>query len=267
MEKRPKSEGVKWFAEAVAAEALKYETRNDFMQGSRSAYNAAHRLKIMDAVTAHMRPGGIKWTPENLAEEAAKYSSRVEFQEQSRGAYLAARRYGIVDELTKHMRRRTQRWFRDTIPQEAAKYSTRLAFARGTPGAYHAAADLGILDEVCSHMEYCISTTDRDAIYIWHAIDFSEDDYNVYKIGITSKRLRAKRIAECASIMGTRYRLVKLKPITYDAQKAEKYLFQLFTTVPHNVPKRQGHTEFRVLTNDELALACALIELLTFMGE
>lgn len=45
---------VKWTEASVREEAKKYNTRKEFNKGNQSAYQAARKLEILDAVCAHM---------------------------------------------------------------------------------------------------------------------------------------------------------------------------------------------------------------------
>lgn len=49
-----KGKRVLWGRATIAAEALKYKTRTEFAHGSKAAYSAATKLKIIDEVCGHM---------------------------------------------------------------------------------------------------------------------------------------------------------------------------------------------------------------------
>jgi len=142
-----------WTVERIHAEALKYETRLAFQKGSPSTYQAAHRLKIMDKVCAHMTLGNKSHTTESIAAEALKYETRLAFQKGSPSTYQAAHRLKIMNEVCAHMPNPVyQSHTAESIAAEALKYDTRVAFKTGSKGAYDAALRLKIKEQVCAHM-------------------------------------------------------------------------------------------------------------------
>jgi hypothetical protein len=89
--------------------AAKYKTRNNFREGNKSAYNAAQKLKIIDAICSHMlskeeaaKASGLrnqKWTEAKLRAMCKKMKIKSELAKKSRSAYNAAFRMGMLNEL------------------------------------------------------------------------------------------------------------------------------------------------------------------------
>jgi len=102
----------KWTNEAIAKEAKKYETRNEFQKGNNSAYNAARSQGILDKVCKYMKPVYKNWSNAAIAKEAKKYQTRGEFKKGSDGAYQAARRRGIIEAVCSEMHRAGNRMLR-----------------------------------------------------------------------------------------------------------------------------------------------------------
>jgi len=98
----------RWTLEMCKAEALKYETRGAFRKGSRAAFDAAQRLKIMNEVCAHMTLGNRSHTAESIAAEALKYETRLAFKTGSKSAYHAALRLKIKEQVCAHMPKRAK---------------------------------------------------------------------------------------------------------------------------------------------------------------
>lgn len=92
----------KWSNKMLKMEALKYDTRNDFVIGSNGAYYAAIRRGILDDICNHMIYKHVKWSDEMLRKEALKYNTRGSFQKGSK-AYQAALRRGLLDDICSHM--------------------------------------------------------------------------------------------------------------------------------------------------------------------
>lgn len=95
---------LKWSIDIIKKEALKYNTPNEFCNGSRNLYKSASYQGILDEVCSHMtRIKHKKWTHDELLTEALKYKTRNEFSTKARHIYLAIQRRGMLDEMCKHM--------------------------------------------------------------------------------------------------------------------------------------------------------------------
>lgn len=143
---------MKWTAEKLKEEALKYKTRGEFNKSSKGAYLSAYRAGTLDKVCAHMGALTHSWTEKEVKKEALKYDTRYEFQKKSKGAYLWAYRRGILNKICKHMEWAAYPWTNEELEQEAFKYSTRYEFQIKMSGAYVVARNRGIIDQICKHM-------------------------------------------------------------------------------------------------------------------
>lgn len=95
-----------WTKDRCLEQALKFETKKDFINGSPSAYTKALRNKWIDEICSHMnkvRKPKDYWTKERCQEEAFKYKSRSEFNKDSTSAYSKAWDNGWLEEICKHM--------------------------------------------------------------------------------------------------------------------------------------------------------------------
>ena len=98
----------RWTMETSKEEALKYETRGEFYNGSKGAYNWCWRNECLDEVCDHMEPPRntrktCNWTKEKCQEEALKYETRSEFYRCSSSAYQWCWRNECLDEVCDHM--------------------------------------------------------------------------------------------------------------------------------------------------------------------
>ena len=95
-----------WTNEELHIEAIKYDIRSDFREGSPKAYNVAFKRGILDEICSHMH-GKRSWKNiDDIRKEALKYDLISDFIAKSPGAYNAARKLEIVDDVCKHMRNR-----------------------------------------------------------------------------------------------------------------------------------------------------------------
>ena len=92
--------------EKCKEEALKYQTKKDFMLGSPRFYDAAHRFKWIDLCCEHMTKSNgnnfskkEKWNHNNIIEAALKYDSKDEFRKYNYAAYIAANKHKMIKEL------------------------------------------------------------------------------------------------------------------------------------------------------------------------
>lgn len=160
----------KWSLEMLWKEALKFNTKSEFMRGNYAAYQAAHRKDLIDQICSHMpkrvdqsgenNPRFI-WDKDSIQKEALKFNTRNIFYEKSHGAYKAAKRMKILEEVCSHMESQKLngeynpnfRWTKEKIQQFAMKCKSKVEFRNSYPEVYDAAYRNGCLLEVTSHMK------------------------------------------------------------------------------------------------------------------
>jgi hypothetical protein len=101
------------------------------------------------------------------------------------------------------------------------------------------------------------SATDNDAVYIWRSVGETFNGTPVYKVGITSARLDDKRINEVAKKSDRQAEIVIIKRV--DNARSIETLLKTFGVDPM-VAKCDGSTEFRAMTDEQLAQAVKLIQ-------
>src|ERR1017187_9405675 len=158
----PEHHNFKWTNEMLQEEALKYDTRWGFIEGSSSAYAISLRRGVLDIICRHMERGHKpRRTDSELREEALKYSSRADFKKNSSASYSAAIERGILDEICEGLSRRTYlsgensatfKWTNEKLAKEALKYKTKREFRENSGSASLTASRRGTLDEICAHM-------------------------------------------------------------------------------------------------------------------
>jgi predicted GIY-YIG superfamily endonuclease len=92
-----------WTKERCAEEALKYESKKDFRNKSKTAYGIICKNDWLDEMCVHMPNIFMAWTKEKCFEEALKYKTKVDFQKNSGSAYQAARKNKWLKEISQHM--------------------------------------------------------------------------------------------------------------------------------------------------------------------
>jgi len=151
-----KKKRTRWTEALLAKEARKFRTRKEFKTQSSSAYNAAHRRRIIDKICAHMEVKQRVWTADSIRQEARRHSSLTDFWQTSAAAARNAKKLGIFDSVTAHMIRTRNPpgfWTKEKIGEEAARFDSKKRFASESPSAYRAAVKLGVVADVCAHMK------------------------------------------------------------------------------------------------------------------
>ena len=154
MNKKRKPSGY-WTKERCHAEALKYNTRNEFRINS-TAYRKARKEGWLEELVSHMTPPKNKphtyWSKDKCIEEAKKYKTRGAFQKDLTNAYYKSRKEGWLDEVCKHMKVTVGYWTKERCHADALNYKIRNNFRIGSASAYVKSCKMGWLGEICSHM-------------------------------------------------------------------------------------------------------------------
>lgn len=153
-----------WNVERIKEEATKYDTKTEFANKNRAAYNASRKLDIINTLfpkrvkkVNKKHPKGYWKNKENMMREARKYSTKEEFQKKNLSAFLAAHRYGYIDDMDWLVRQKQHKkgyWTYKHIEEEAIKYDTKSEFFKGNQTAYRAALKLGIIDDFFMMNDY-----------------------------------------------------------------------------------------------------------------
>jgi len=128
-------------------EAKKYQSRNEFHNKKKWAYNSARKHGWLDDYTWFKPKGEKKWNREACYAEAKKYKSRGDFGDKCPGAYDAARKNGWLDEYIWLDTLWQKKWNQETCYAEARKYNSIIEFVRGSSGAYNVARENGWLED------------------------------------------------------------------------------------------------------------------------
>jgi len=144
-------------------------------------------------------------------------------------------------------------WTDAELIADAAKYSTRTDWKRES-SAYFVAQSRGILGICCASMALNYKATTADIIYIWRVVGWSFNGEQVYKIGVTSKRLKDERIKQVAKAAECEADLVLMIEVPAgDAYEIERNLLTLGYD-----PKFDGFdgaTEMRAMSEAQLQVA------------
>lgn len=138
----------KWDMESCKEEAMKYDSRVAFSNGSQSAYQTARRNHWLDEYT-WFKPKKKRnfWNEDTCRDEAKKYSSLKRFEKGCGSAYQTARINGWLKDYTWMSSARKWRfWDEDSCREEAMKHKTRTSFAKASPYAHKIAVSSGWIE-------------------------------------------------------------------------------------------------------------------------
>lgn len=178
-----------------------------------------------------------------MRQEASKYTERYEFQKHSGGAYRYAFRNKMMDELFPHSYKEPVTWCHNSVREEAKKYQHRTDFKINASGAHKYAYKHGLLGELFGET-YNTPLCDNDAVYIWKVKDLP-----VYKIGITSRRLKDRRVKYVCRKGNLEYETLHLVTVE-NAALVERAMLSYGRPFEFDEPF-SGSTEFRNLTEKE----------------
>ena len=136
---------TKWTVEELRQEALKYNSRTQFQGCYPGAYKTAERLKILDDICAHMKPG-LFYTKEKVKELLEEYPENYQLYCHSQAAYKAAINFGLITTRAK----RKKITFED-VQEEVKKYDN-LADFREQSQSYYKSAWRNGWSELFSHL-------------------------------------------------------------------------------------------------------------------
>jgi hypothetical protein len=91
-----------WTLELCKEEALKFDRKVEWVNGSGASYQAAKTNGWYKECITHMKPRSI-WTLELCKQEALKYDRKVDWKKCSSASYSYAQRNCWLDECCTHM--------------------------------------------------------------------------------------------------------------------------------------------------------------------
>jgi hypothetical protein len=146
--------------ENVLAEAIKYETRNEWNKNSSASYQYAWKNGWIDECSGHMveikKPSGHWNIKENVMADAKKYKTKKGWQINSSGSYKSACKNGWIDECSAHMiglNKPKGYWnIKENVMAEAKKYNTKKEWKKNSRGSYNSSKKNGWIDECSAHM-------------------------------------------------------------------------------------------------------------------
>jgi len=100
-----------WTFDICRNEALKYNSKTEFLKNSSAAYDFASRQKWINNICSHMihHNGKVLWTYEKCKEEALKYDYKTDFNKFSHVVYNISYRHGWLNEICSHMTKKLNR--------------------------------------------------------------------------------------------------------------------------------------------------------------
>lgn len=228
----------KWTLERLVQEASKYKTLKDFRLSSESAYKSYVSQGKPVEVLSIFEPFREFWTEATAKQEALKYRRRWDFQQNSAGAYRFLWKADLLDEVFAPYEVNT--WCEASVREAAKGVPNRSTFKRDFAGAYKFAYYRKMLSELFGD-SYNTPSCDNDVVYIWRPKGFKK----VYKVGVTSERLKDRRIKYVSRKSG-----LEVDEVIYltakDARALEATI--LSNNKPYGFfPSFSGSTEFRII--------------------
>ena len=142
---------LKWTDEMLHQIALKYKTKEQFMENSKREYIAARRRGLLDGICKHMK---ISRSRQHAADNNNVTSSTQNIHSYDNTNHSSSSSFSSNKKKnSKHQHKKYYVWSEELIREEALKYKFRSEFSEGSNNAYCAANKRGILNNVCQHMK------------------------------------------------------------------------------------------------------------------
>jgi len=238
----------KWNRDTILEDIRDGESQAEFRKRNETAWKRGVMLEIKEDMqklfTKKMRKS--RYSTEDAMIEALKYDSRTEFHDKARWAYKVLDSRDLLASACTHMpKHKTNINTVEIVTNKAKKYTRSGDFKHNDGTAYRYAIKHNILHTICEHMVDG-EGTDADMVYLWRI-----PNTNIYKIGLSSVRLDDERIKRVASAMGVDYEVITMCEVK-NAFEVETELHNTYQIVPTTLPKKDGHTEFRILTTSDV---------------
>lgn len=201
IEKKERKPRNYWNYETCKEEALKYDTKKEFVKCCGSAYGYSKKNKIIDDICSHMV--GVRgcvnyWNYERCKEEALKYNTKKELMYNSKRAYVVICRNKWLDDLCSHMSsliKPNNYWSFDICKEEALKYDRKVDFENGSSVAYNKSLKNKWLNKICNHMVggnkpknyWTMEQCKEEALKYLYIGDFIKESPSCYTISRNNK--------------------------------------------------------------------------------
>lgn len=179
------------------AEALKYDTRGEFQNGSPYYYKRAWTMHWLNMICEHMPEKYIKWTYEACQSVAIQFNRRTDFKESYPSAYNRVRLKKWKDDIFKHMieYKQIEKWTFKACQSVARKYKNRTEFKKATPYVYNKSSKKGWLDAICKHMskrtiKWTLEACQAEALKYETRTQFQKGNSSAYKKATRKKWLK-----------------------------------------------------------------------------
>jgi hypothetical protein len=188
---------IKLTKEVCANEALKYNTKVEFKNGSGSICATATKHGWINDICQHMieikKPNNY-FSKEKCREISNNYNDLATFIKENVNCYTIMKRNNWLEELTSHMidnmRKPNNYYSKEYCHEVALKYNTKTDFINNEPKVYDAARKQKIINEICSHMtplnrkreSYTFEYCQEIALKFEYKPDFIKNNANIVKI-------------------------------------------------------------------------------------
>jgi hypothetical protein len=162
MKSRYKPSGF-WNKENCKLDALKYQSKNEWISASISAYSNAQKNGWLKECCDHMTVTRQSWTLKLCLKEARRFQTKTDWSEGNQSSYQAARKNDWLEKCCKHMEIIRGKWTLETCHREANKYQTKKDWLAGSPGSYSAATKSGWVTECSKHMTVLMGKWTKEA--------------------------------------------------------------------------------------------------------
>lgn len=149
--------GLAWDKESIIEDALKYQSRCEWMKHSPKAYRFALRHSLADIATKNMQyiTEHGKWTKQTILESAKRFTTVSAWRKEEGSAYVKAIKLDCLELAKSHMeitKKANGYWTKEKVLESAKKYTKISEWRIKEPSARVIAMKNGWIDEATAHM-------------------------------------------------------------------------------------------------------------------
>jgi len=180
-----------------------------------------------------------------------QYQDRWSFQKGDSGAYRFCYKQGLLDLLFGPLETKT--WCHKSVEEVVKTCKHRYDLRVLHPGAHKYAVRHDMLDQLFGETKNT-PLSDNNVLYIWSVCGHPD----LYKVGVTSERLKKSRIKYTCKKSGLKASQIWLFYLK-DARSLETEFLAMGKPHPFDKPFT-GHTEFRIFTKPEIDYCLAVAQ-------
>jgi predicted GIY-YIG superfamily endonuclease len=136
----------KWTESTIKSEAAKYKNFSEWRKNSKSSFNAAFRLNMLEKFDNYYVAKKTTISDDEIISDALKYTTKICWRSNSGKMHDMAQRRKIIHRCCAHMTVLRNPWTVEDVISNAGKYKSLKEWKQAKQTSYYAACSMKILD-------------------------------------------------------------------------------------------------------------------------